>query len=126
MSRRAYTYYGNWAAFIKLLHKAPASLREIEAKTGIHYETLRPMMKALHAAEAVHISHWRIDGMGRASIACYALGFGVDAPKRPPKTGAQRSMKYKNKKQAEAERAALPPMRITNNALDTALRGWSP
>lgn len=127
MTRRSYTYYGNWASIIKVLLTGPASLRELEDKTGVHYETLRPLMKALHAEGVVFVAQWKIDGMGRASIACYQLGFGCDAPKRKPKTPAQRTMKYKNKKLAAKEEPlgqTNTPL-ITNNTIDLALRGWS-
>jgi hypothetical protein len=121
--RRKYSYYGNIAAIIRELITFPVSLRELEQKTGIAYETLRPMMNALRKEQVVHIAMWKIDSMNRASIACYSLGFGVDAPKRQPKTGAQRSMKYKNK-----IREKMDPMVSTRttktNAIDQAMRSW--
>jgi hypothetical protein len=99
------------------------SLRELEQKTGIAYETLRPMMNALKKEQVVYIAFWRADNLNRMSIACYSLGFGVDAPKRQPKTGAQRSMKYKNK-----IREKMDPMVSTKttktNAIDQAMRNW--
>lgn len=126
MTRRSYTYYDNWVRLLTAMLTAPASLRELEDKTGIHYETLRPLMKALHAGGVVHITGWRIDGMNRASIALYQLGFGPDAPKRKPKTPAQRSMKYKNKRLAreEAPLVGVSKTLVANNAIDMALRGW--
>jgi RimJ/RimL family protein N-acetyltransferase len=121
--RRKFSYYANIAAIIRELITFPVSLRELEKKTGIAYETLRPMINALRKEQVVHIAMWKVDSMNRSSIACYSLGFGVDAPKRQPKTGAQRSMKYKNKM-----RDRLDPMKTirTNktNAIDEAMRYW--
>lgn len=127
MTRRSYTYYGNWVSLLSAMLTAPVSLRELETKTGINYETLRPLMKALHQGGVVHVSHWRIDSMGRASIACYQLGFGVDAPKRKPKTPTQRTMAYINRKRAAAEEPlpAATSTLVPNAALDQALRGWA-
>lgn len=121
--RRKYSYYGNIAAIIRELMAFPVSLRELEQKTGIAYETLRPMMNALKKEQVVHIAMWKIDSMNRASIACYSLGFGVDAPKRQPKTGAQRSMKYKNKIRDRED--PLQYVRSTKSSdIDQAMRNW--
>lgn len=121
--RRKYSYYGNIAAIIRELMAFPVSIRELEAKTGIAYETLRPMMNALKKEQVVHIAMWKIDSMNRASIACYSLGFGVDAPKRQPKTGAQRSMKYKNKIRDKSD--PLQYVRSTKSSdIDQAMRNW--
>ena len=121
--RRKYSYYGNIAAMIRELMAFPVSIRELEAKTGIAYETLRPMMNALEKEQVVHIAMWKIDSMNRASIACYSLGFGVDAPKRQPKTGAQRSMKYKNKIRDRED--PLQYVRSTKSSdIDQAMRNW--
>lgn len=121
--RRKYSYYGNIAAIIRELMAFPVSIRELEAKTGIAYETLRPMMNALKKEQVVHIAMWKIDSMNRASIACYSLGFGVDAPKRQPKTGAQRSMKYKNKIRDRED--PLQYVRSTKSSdIDQAMRNW--
>lgn len=118
-------YYDKLGRIIKALLTKPLSLRDLADETGVHYESLRPMINTLRESGVVFVSHWRVDGLGRASIACYQMGFGVDAPKRKPKTPAQRSMKYKNKKLAEQD--ALTPMSATlvaNNAIDMAMRGW--
>ena len=121
--RRKYSYYGNIAAIIRELIAFPVSIRELATKTGIAYETLRPMMNALKKEQVVHIAMWKIDSMNRASIACYSLGFGVDAPKRQPKTGAQRSMKYKNKIRDKSD--PLQYVRSTKASdIDQAIRNW--
>ena len=121
--RRKYSYYGNIAAIIRELIAFPVSIRELETKTGIAYETLRPMMNALKKEQVVHIAMWKIDSMNRASIACYSLGFGVDAPKRQPKTGAQRSMKYKNK--IRDREYPLQYVKSTKSSdIDQAMRNW--
>lgn len=127
MTRRSFTYYGNWVRLLETMLSGPVSLRELEAKTRIDYETLRPLIKALHEGGVVYISHWRADSLGRMSIACYQLGFGVDEPKRKPKTPAQRTMAYLKRKRAAQERPlpAATQTLVPNAALDAALRGWA-
>ena len=127
--RRKYSYYANIAAIIRELTTYPVSLRELEQKTGIAYETLRPMMNALKKEQVVYIAFWRADNLNRMSIACYSLGFGVDAPKRQPKTGAQRSMKYKNKIRDKMDPLAAEKAHKVKSidraiALDKAMRSW--
>lgn len=126
MTRRSVGYYENWAGILQAMLTQPCTLRELAAKSGVHYETLRPLVNALHDAGVVHISHWKVDTMGRESIASYQLGFGVDAPKRPAKTGAQRSMKYKVKQVAKQQEPLRPqtPILVPNAAIDVAMRAW--
>lgn len=126
MTKRSAGHYSLWASWLSAMLTKPYSLRELEAKTGIHYETLRPLMNALHEAGVVHVSHWRIDRMGRMSVAVYQLGFGVDARKRPIKTGAERTRKYKVKQLAKKETPLVPqtPILVPNAEIDTAMRAW--
>lgn len=126
MTRRSYTYYGNWVSLLDAMLSGPVSLRDLVAKTGVNYETLRPLINALHEGGVVYVSHWRADSMGRMSIACYQLGFGVDALKRKPKTPSQRTRDYVKRKLAAQERPLQPatPVLVPNAELDQALRGW--
>lgn len=99
----------NLVRWLQLMLVAPRSLREMADKTGMHYETLRPLVKLMHQNRVCHISGWRLDSMGRQSVAVYALGMGADAPRKPPKTTAQRSLKYINRKRQAQE--VLKPAR---------------
>lgn len=119
--------HANIVRFLGAMVDGAHSLRALCDKTGIHYETLRPLINLLHEQGVVHISAWKLDSMGRQSIAVYQLGVGVDVPKRKPKTGSQRSLAYKYRKQAGEEdklfKSVNTPL-VRNAGLDQALRGW--
>lgn len=124
---KTYSRFGNHpnvVRFLKAMIQGPQSIRDISDKTSISYETVRPLIRLLHEEGVIHISHWRSDMMGRASIAVYALGIGIDAPKRKPKTGAQRSLAYKHRQEAQTLITIGNAGRIKNNHLDMALRSW--
>lgn len=93
------SYRKNAARLIALLMQGRHSLTELSEKAPMHYERTRLFVLDLKAEGVVHITSWRRDSMGRASIAIYALGLGVDAPKPTAKTGVQRTRKYKTKKE---------------------------
>lgn len=114
----------NLIRLLGVMVRHDCSLNELSERSGIHYETLRPVIKMLHADGTVHISHWRIDSLGRQSIAVYRLGLGTDAAKRKPKTGAERSMTWKNKQEAKADRLESAGPVIKNSTIDALLRTW--
>lgn len=118
----------NIAAFLRVMNDGAVSVKEMSEKTGISYDTVRPLMNVLHDEGVLYISHWKVDTLGRQSVAVYALGVGNDAPKRKPKTGAQRSMAYKVRQQLAQEREDFGAMglvaQISNKTLDNALAGW--
>lgn len=126
MTRRTIGYYSTLSRFLQALMTGPKSLKELADKAQVDYDTVRPMIRVLHADGVVHISHWRIDSMNRMSIACYQLGYGIDAPKRKPMTDSQRTMKWKNKRLAAQEKPLVGQSMtlVKNNAVDMALRGW--
>lgn len=114
----------NIAAFLGVLVRGGASIRELADQTDSNYATICALVRHLHRAGALHIGRWRVDSLGRESIAVYELGMGVDAPKRKPKTAAERSLKYIRKRQRVMP-ATGDAGRIRNSTLDMALRGWS-
>lgn len=125
--RRTAGHYATWTGVLAALLTAPCSLKDICAKSGVDYETVRPLVNELHKEGLLHITAWRRDGRNRASIAVYSLGFGVDVKKPPAKTPAARTMAYMNRKRVADEDklfAADPPRPATNTILDTTLRSW--
>lgn len=56
-------------------------MRELSEATGLHYQTVREYLKALHKQRVIHIATWEHDSMGRATHRVYMLGQGKDAPK---------------------------------------------
>jgi predicted ArsR family transcriptional regulator len=115
----------NIVALFKALLGPPLSIFDLVEKTGVSYDTTRPLIKRLHAEGLVHISHWKVDAMGRQCVAVYALGYGQDAPKRRPKTQAERSRaSYLRHTRGEVLPTVGNVGRLKAPALDHAMRGW--
>ncbi len=125
--RRTVGHYATWTGVLSALLTAPCSLRDICIKSGVDYETIRPLVNELHKEGLLHITAWRRDKMNRASIAVYSLGFGVDAKKPAAKPAVVRTAAYKNRKQAADEDKLFAPAglsTISNAMLDTTMRSW--
>lgn len=112
------SYRRNAARLIALLMQGRYSLTELADKAPMHYERTRLFVLDLKAEGVVHITSWRRDSKGRASIAIYALGLGVDAPKPRAKTGAQRTHKYKTKKEHQPLTKAPTIVNAPNSVFD--------
>lgn len=116
----------NIVALFKAFMGGPASVRQLSEKTGIFYDTLSVLIKALHQGGVIYIDSWAVDTMGRPVIARYAYGYGVDAIRPKKKTTAERSMKHKRKKERMQEEPlktiGLP--KVANDAIDNVFRMW--
>lgn len=99
------SYRRNAARLISLLMQGRYSLTELAEKAPMHYERTRLFVLDLKAEGVVHISAWRRDSRNRASIALYALGIGIDAPKPSAQTALQRTRKYEAKQQPPLTKA---------------------
>lgn len=120
-------YYNIWARVLKVMIDGTFSLKEITAKTGIDYETLRPLINELRKSGVVYIESWQRDAKNRQSIAVYKLGLGVDAKKQPPRTGAARTRAYKQRQRSKHEDKLFKPIGkplVANSAIDNAMRAW--
>lgn len=120
-------YYNVWARVLKVMLDGTFSLKEIAAKTSIDYETLRPLINELRKNGVVYIESWRRDTKNRQSIAVYQLGIGVDAKKRPARTGVERTRAYKQRQRAADEDKLFKPTGkplVRDSAIDNALRAW--
>lgn len=110
----------NIAKLIKLLLRGLSSTQDIANETGMDYETVRPMIKELRAEKVVRVGSWRLDSMGRASIAVWELGEGPDAPKPPSKTGLQRTRKYQTRRDQKPLKPAPKVVRAPSSVFDLA------
>lgn len=88
-----------------LLMRGQYSLSELSEKTPMDYEVARKFLLDLKSEGVVHVCGWRRDKMNRASIAIYALGIGVDAPKPSAMTDMQRMMKMNAAKEKPLKKA---------------------
>ena len=120
-------YKKNVSEMVYAMLCGPFTRFELEKRTGITYDTLCPIINAMHERGALHISAWKQDSMGRQTIAVYTLGIGVDVPKRKPKTHAQRTSDYKIRNTVQFEDKLFKPIGkplVSNNVIDSALREW--
>lgn len=95
--------HSNMILFLKALLAAPMTKYQLVEATGMHYDTLQGLMKALKDANVVHICDWAKDELGRHQRPIYSLGGGVDAEKPKRKTSTERSERYKRKMKAKNE-----------------------
>lgn len=82
------------------------STAQLAERNSLAYETVREFINDLKEVNFVHVESWRKDDMGRRSIAVWQLGYGADAAKPAPVSGATRTRKY----QARKDDAALKPV----------------
>lgn len=89
-----------YAKTMKLLAEGTRSAMELASDVGLHYETMKAYLRALHKEGVIHISMWEDDSRGRNSIAIWMLGEGKDAVKRPKMSYYQKNKTYRAKKRA--------------------------
>ena len=75
------------------------STAQLANRHSLQYETIREFINDLKTENFVHVERWRKDDMGRWSIAVWQLGHGVDAAKPAPVSGAERTRRYKGRRQ---------------------------
>lgn len=109
--------HGSIARFLKALLSAPMSLYELEAATGIYYDTIATLMKVLKKEGVVHVCDWKADSLGRYQTAVYSLGAGQDKEKPAPRTNAYRAKKYKAMAVAKNEPIFQPKTTFVGGSL---------
>jgi hypothetical protein len=72
-----------YAMLLEDLVAGPATRQELMRRTGLSYETIMSVVRALHSRRLIHVTAWERDAIGRHSIAAFAFGSKADA-KRPP------------------------------------------
>ena len=100
----AFTY----AKLIKALQEKPQSSHTIAEITGLHHITVSIYLRALHQEQAVHVSRWGEDRKGREQTPYFALGFGLDKPRRV-KSKAEVQRDYMIRKKAKSAEYPLKP-----------------
>jgi hypothetical protein len=87
----------SYAQLIKYMLEGGYTCAELAELTGLHYVTVLHYTRELYKAGAAHITEWRQDTRGKASVRVYTLGRGRDV-KRTPKTPAQRQALARERK----------------------------
>ena len=109
--------HSNITLFLKALLTAPMTKYQLVEATGMHYDTLQGLMKALKDANVVHICGWARDEIGRSQRPIYSLGGGVDAEKPKRKTMAERSAAYQKRVKARNEPIFEPKTKFVGGSL---------
>ena len=122
MTQKRFSNIDNMIGWLKLMLLGAYTIREMANRTGMHYETLRPIIKRMHAEGLVHVAGWRVEATGRHYAARYQYGIGVDAKKPRPRTVAERQRKYNAKLARVAEDKLSPASTrlVANSALESA------
>lgn len=118
--------HGNIVAIFKAFMGGPASVRQLSDKTGIYYDTMTSVVKALHNGGVIYIARWDVDTIGRYQIARYAYGHGVDAIRPKKKTASERNKKHRAKKLKNQEKPLQTNTfpRVSNDSIDNVFRMW--
>ena len=80
-----------------MLTEGTRSTAELAEEVGVHYETMKSYIRALHKEGVIHIAMWEDDARGCNSIAVWMLGEKRDAPRRRRRTGYERQQTYRAK-----------------------------
>jgi predicted ArsR family transcriptional regulator len=101
--------YENYRTMLKIIDKGMTSI-DVADTMGIHQDTARKAMRAMHAEGLIHITGWqhKINEPGRV-MALWKAGEGKDKPKPSKRTCARlRHARHyeKNKAIEKARRAA--------------------
>lgn len=94
----------SYASLMQRLVSDHATLHELCDHTGLHMQTIRDYVEALHKARLVHITAWMPDILGRDQTPVYSWGVGVDK-KRANKSVTQRQRDYRERKKKLALQA---------------------
>lgn len=89
-----------YAKLMVLLKEGTRSISELAEEVGVHYETMKAYIRALHKEGVIHIHMWEDDARGANSIAIWMLGSAPDAKQRPKRSHYERQITYRAKKRA--------------------------
>lgn len=70
------------AKFIRLVIVGESTTRELAAETGMHPETARKYLRALHSEGAVYVHHYEPDRLGRYCEPVYQIKLGDEKDAR--------------------------------------------
>lgn len=88
----------SWGVVVQCLRDG-MRINDIAEACGGSHAHLRPLIRAMHKAKAVHISEWHRGPREAKWVAVYELGSKPDAKRPPPLTHAQRHARSKQRKQ---------------------------
>ena len=109
--------HANIAAFIKVMLSGPMTKKQISDSTGIYYDTVLSLLKALKRENVIHVCDWLPDSMGRFQTAVYSLGGGEDKERPKKQSGSIRTAAYKKRLKAKNEPIFEPKTKFVGGSL---------
>jgi len=85
------------ARTLKLFQQGTVTAKQLHHEIGVHLVTAQAWLRTLTDEGTIHVCGWQQDALGRDAIPVYALGAGVQAPRRR-KTRAQIMRDYRQRK----------------------------
>lgn len=70
------------AKTLAMLQQGPLTAAKLATDAQIHLITAQRWLRALHKENAIHITGWLPDTMGRDSTPIYAIGPGTNTPRK--------------------------------------------
>lgn len=106
---------GNSTAYAEaiylLMHKG-GTAQEIANDSGLAYNTVRKLIRALHRRRIVRVALWRKDALGRDRLPVWLFGSQPDAAKPPGMPLHERVRRYDDKRREIAQRLGVPMRRV--------------
>ena len=90
------------ATMLRALYEGPCTVQDLCEACGGGIVAIRGYILALRKLKLVHIAEWHEAANGAAVIPAYVWGPDKKDVKRPVKTNAERSARYKARKRDEA------------------------
>jgi len=97
-------------AIAALTNSGPVGVKGLTEVTGLHFNTVRKLVNALHRRRLVYIAEWGQDYIGRFVTPLYAMG-NVNDVKKPPRLAPAEIHK-----RTRAKRKALKMIQLTAGA----------
>ena len=95
----------SFALLVKEMHRGIYTCEELAELSGLHYVTVLNYTRAMHRAGAAYIGAWKMNKRRQYTLKIYKIGDSRDFEKpRPAMTPAQRTYRYRMKKQRIKQR----------------------
>lgn len=85
---------------LKDLVNGPFAVREMSEHTGLHPQTIRAYLRAMHREKLVHIAGWEVAPDGRHKYPLWKFGNAKDAPRLPRVSKVEANREWRRRKQA--------------------------
>ena len=101
-----------YAEAIAMLIERGGTVPEVAEQSGLGYNTVRKLVRALHRRRIVRVALWRRDSLGRARNPVWIVGSGQDSSRPPGMSLEERVRRYDDKRREIAQRLGVPMRRV--------------